>query len=615
MAKEPNASLKKISAKKIILFTLVLVILTTGFIFYTNFNSMLSKALQNAFESSTAAEVYDLKFDNLQVNPISGTIRVFDVKLQPKENPSTPYTYINSTIRLETKELMLREVDILLLLRSNKLVLNKIAIIEPDLELDINGKNPTFLPTKTKKQTPASELNSIPNSYLLNEFELKNASFRLINSVEERDFNVEDFNMSFKELSLDEQTNLELIFLKEMEISMGKFTGIMKKNGLKHLSFQDFKVSFDSIAAQKNLDTLIFNYKDFSTSITDLDIHTQDSLFHITMQSFDLSYLERAVHLKKLSFKPNVSNSVIQKNYKFQHTQFSGTVKSIDLLGVNFDSLIHYNSLFIEEVDLDSIAALIYKDNTKAKDLNHFPKYLGQAITELKEPLRIKTLAAKQVHITNEERKPDGTLARVNINNGTIKARNITNLAPNESLALNAEAYLAGKVKVNLDLNFSYSKPQFTFVGELEKFQLTAINPIVKAYTPAEFKDGTVDEIKFSGTALSSSASGNLTFLYHDLKVDLQLHKKENWVNEIVSFGANTALHTHNPATNKQPPRAVKFYVDRDMNKGFINLIIKSILDGMKETMILSKENRKEFHQAKKEAKREAREEKKKDNP
>jgi len=170
-------------------------------------------------------------------------------------------------------------------------------------------------------------------------------------------------------------------------------------------------------------------------------------------------------------------------------------------------------------------------------------------------------------------------------------------------------------VKVNLDLNFSYSRPQFNFVGELQKFPLTAINPIIKAYTPAEFSSGTADEIKFSGTALSSSASGNLTFLYHDLKVDLELHTKEKWVNDIVSFGANTALNTHNPATKNQPPRAVKFHADRDMNKGFINLIIKSILDGMKETMILSKENRKEFHQAKKEAKREAREEKKKDNP
>lgn len=44
--------------------------------------------------------------------------------------------------------------------------------------------------------------------------------------------------------------------------------------------------------------------------------------------------------------------------------------------------------------------------------------------------------------------------------------------------------------------------------------------------------------------------------------------------------------------------------IERDMNKSFINVIIKSILNGLKETMIMSKENKKAHKEAVKDAKK-----------
>jgi uncharacterized protein YaaN involved in tellurite resistance len=48
------------------------------------------------------------------------------------------------------------------------------------------------------------------------------------------------------------------------------------------------------------------------------------------------------------------------------------------------------------------------------------------------------------------------------------------------------------------------------------------------------------------------------------------------------------------------------------MNKGFVNIIIKSVLSGLKETMIMSKENKKAYKKAKKEMRKETKEAKKK---
>lgn len=607
MINEPNPPKKRQSKLGLILISVVVVILAAAFIFYLNFNKMLGAALQNVFESSQVADVYELSFDNLRVNPIDGNISVLDVTFQRKENPRKAYPYINSGITLKTDKLILENVDILLLLKSNKLNLEKVAIIRPDLELDVNGHNPIFFPFQESPDSASVSGNKLPDSYFLAAFELRDATFRLINSARKRKFSIENFSISFKDVLLDKNDHEDLFFLKEMEISLEKFTGAMEEDPVQLLSFSDFKIKFDSVNAKKNLDTLIFEFRDFSSEVNSLDILTRDSIFHITMSSFDLSYQDQSILLEKLSFKPNFSNAVIQKNYRFQHTQFSGTVGKIAIDGVNFDSLIHANKLFVEEVVLDSISALIYKDNTKAKDLKHFPEYLGQSIMRITNPVRIKTLKATNINLTNEERKPDGSLARVNVNRGTLEATNITNLAPKETLNLKSDAYLEDKVAFRLDLDFSYSQTQFTFSGILKKFELAQINPIMEAYTPAKFTAGIADEIKFSGIARRTSSTGNLTFLYHDLKVSLELEDKAKWKSDLVTFGANTALNTNNPSSPNTPPREVKFQADRDMNRGFVNLIIKSILDGMKETMNLSKENRKDFNQTKREARKEAR--------
>jgi hypothetical protein len=44
------------------------------------------------------------------------------------------------------------------------------------------------------------------------------------------------------------------------------------------------------------------------------------------------------------------------------------------------------------------------------------------------------------------------------------------------------------------------------------------------------------------------------------------------------------------------------------MNKAFVNLIIKSLLNGLKETMIMSKENKQTYRKEKKELKKEKKE-------
>jgi len=452
-------------------------------------------------------------------------------------------------------------------------------------------------------------------SYFLKEFDMVDASFHVSNAAKEREFNIQKLNISLSDIMIDQQPGKDKISYRHFGLSIGEFTGDLRKKS-RQMSFKDLKVNIDSLHVEQTLDTVIFHFADFSTGLKALDIQTADSLFHLTMQSFDLSYKDRSIKLNDVSVKPNISEAAMQSRFQYQNTQFSGTVGTLNLLGVNFDSLIYKRKIFIDEVILDKVSASIFKDKTKPVDLSRLPEYLGQTITGIGSSLSVKKVSGTNVNLVNKERNIDGSYATANINRATLEVKNITNLSTSEPLMMKVDAYIENKAHFNVSLGFSYTEPHFTLNGRIEKFNLADLNPLIEAYTPASIKKGVLDEMTFSGNVYRTNSSGTMKFLYHDLDIEIDLEGKAKWKSSILQFGANTILPSSNPASATMPPRIVNFRAERDMHKSFVNITIKSLLAGLKETMIMSKENKKahraEKKEAKKEAKKKAKEEKKK---
>ena len=446
---KPNANTsKKWPVKRTIAISVVLVLITAGILLYNNYNRLLSESLMKSFNASIVSDVYELKFEELRVNIFEGSIRLFNVSLQPREKPLNPYPYINSSFRFEAERLSLVNVEILTLLRSSKLTLNRITITKPEVELILTGDKTIMLPfTDSTATTSANKTNNKKSldSFVLNEFQLIDASIHVTNAAKQREFRIRNFSISLYDLLLDQPPGEYLTSFKKVTVSLGEFTGHLKKGAIRHIGFKDFKIGIDSLAIQFKLDTQIYRFRDFNTGLRDLDIQTADSLFHLAMQSFDLSYQNKSISLKEISFKPNVSNEVLQKKYQYQHTEFSGSVGMLDLNRVNFDSLIYAQKIFIDEVVLDKLNASIFKDNTKPIDKNRHPVYLGQTVSAIPLPVRIKHMKATHVQLDNTERKPDSSYAKLKITRATLEVKNITNLDPITDLVIQADGYIEDK--------------------------------------------------------------------------------------------------------------------------------------------------------------------------
>jgi hypothetical protein len=616
MMKEAKTMKRKGRVKRIILRITVVffLLLIAGFVFlYYNLNRILTNALTKSFNSNIISDVYELKFDKLSVNFFAGNVSVYNLELNQLEGSLNNYPYINSSLRLRTHKMVLKNVQLTTLIKSNILKLDKIEIIEPEVEFNIEDKLPVFFPVKdTAGQSKKTNKRYI-ESFVLKEFDLVDASFHSNNEARDREFNIKKLNFSIRDLFMDQKPGKDLISYKNIHISVGEFTGKIQKRALKYLTLKDLNINIDSLNGEQTPDTSVYHFIDFSTSLKELNIQTADSLFNITMQSFDLSYKDRSIKMNEIVYKPNVSQAKLQADHKFQHTDFSGSVGSLNMVGVNFDSLMRKGKIFIDEVILDKVSASIYKDMTKPVDIKKFPQYLGQSVKAINPPLLIKQVKATNVTLVNKERIPDGSIATANLNRATLEVKNITNLSSNVALMIKANAYIENKAHLNLSLAFDYRDPQFSFDGRIEKFNLPDLNKLISAYTPASINRGAVDEITFSGTAYRTNASGTMKFLYHDLDVDIDIEGKAKWKSSLLAFGANTIVPAANPASPDKPLRIVKFSAERDTNKAFVNLIIKSLLNGLKETMIMSKENKQTYREKKKELKKEKKKQNKKE--
>jgi hypothetical protein len=609
---EINSTSRKHPVRRTILWIIgiLFIILSTGATFlYFNFNRLLSDALRKNFNATLISDVYELKFEKLSVNFLMGNISVHNVDLQPRGKPLNSYPYINSSFHLKAGKILLGNVEIKKLLKENILRLDKIELEAPGIDFTIADINPIFFPfndttlVETKKEK--NKKRSI-ESYFLKEFLLTNATFHVSNSAKHREFNIQDINIKLLGLLLDQQPGKDVFSYEKIDLSIGKSTGEMKKMALKHISFKDYSLTIDSLQIQRSKDTMIFHFADFSTGINDLDIQTEDSIFNLSVKSFDLAYKDKSIKTKGLSFKPNISDARLQARYQYQHAQLSGTLGSLQLTGINFDSLIYSRKLLIDQILVDNASVVIFKDKTKPIDTKRFPEYLGQTIRAIKMPLLIKQVKATNLSLASREKKPDGSFATANIKRGTAEVKHITNLSAGDMLTIKADAYIENKAHFIAQMRFSYQEPQFSYDVIVDKFNLPDINPLLQSFTPANIKKGTLDELTLSGTAYHSNASGTMKFLYHDLDIDLALKEQAKWKSSALAFAANTILPAANPHSEKVPARVVQFHVERDMNKGFINIILKSLFAGLKETMIMSKENRKDNREAKKEAKREA---------
>ena len=204
---EPIVPKRRIGRKLLYItgsFTLIVGI--ACYYFYSNVNRLLAKALVNSFNSGSISDVYDLKFEKLSVNIMVGSIQVRNVELIPRQTPLVSYPYINSSLKLHADKILLSKVDIYTLLKTNILKLQRIEIMEPEIDIKLAGKRNILFPFNdtTSSNQPDIVRKNFIEAFLLKNFSIVNASLHMTNEGQQRELNMKNLSISLKDPEHDQ---------------------------------------------------------------------------------------------------------------------------------------------------------------------------------------------------------------------------------------------------------------------------------------------------------------------------------------------------------------------------------------------------------------------------
>lgn len=540
----------KVKKWGIIVILLIVVVVVINFIL----SSAASKIVQNQVEKINNNGRVHLKIDKVKLDLVGSKIVLQDITLEPSDTFFKKFkqgkTYKSTVGKLRLDELKIQGIHVFELLFSDEIVTKKISVDGLDLEV---FKSDTFLEDKnsTKKKIAFDSIFiSGVNKVDLGSIEVDKFRFKLIN--------VQSGDTLFK--------------YREDEF-------IVKGVGLK---------GFDSLP-----NYFKFHKDDLKVTFKEQKIEL-NSGYNIHLGNINYEFKEKRISISNFQLKPKQSREELASSYKYNTEVFTVDTKKLDIYGIYIDSIVRTGAIDIDSLVVDQLNINIYKDQTHPFNLNKRPLFINQKLKAIKQPLNIDKVVVNNSILFYEEKHPDTKdLMAITIADLNAKINDITSLKDSASLekelTINLKGKLNNKATLNLDISMPYNSyaNSYSFSGQVGSAKFSDFNSAIYPALGAKIKEGELESVRFNVYGNPQGTKGNMTMLYHGVKADFFKSKEKNKgeKNKAISWITNTVVAEQNP-TPKGKVKVALIEFERIPHKGFGNLVWKSFMSGMMNTMI-----------------------------
>ncbi|MHA4809222.1 hypothetical protein ACX0G9_14015 [Flavitalea flava] len=506
--------------------------------------------------------LYTIHYDDLVIDEVAGQLHVKHIEISPdttvfnrmvKEGNAPPVI-----IRLNIPALDIAGIKTPKALLNKEIEGGKVELFNPALEVILTGiaKDSTlFNPGKDLYKTLLGKLLKIK----LDSISVHNAKVVVRNKLSETgaDKNAEDFlfkgeNVSclLTDLLIDSTTdkdNSRILFSKELGMTCDEF-----------------------VLPSKN--------KKYRLMVEKLRFVSRDNSFYIG----------------QLRLIPQLPEEEFARSFPKQKDRYDFTLEGIALHEIDRGSLWH-KKLEAESLLIQKSSFKIYRDLSYPRDtISKVGKFPQQQLMHLPVPFLIKTVKIENSFIEYKEKNGKSDSAgKMQLFNAHATITNVTNekeaIARNNKCILffNASFLNQAPVKAKLTMILKDPRGNFFIEGNIGTIKAPNLNPLTQPMGLARMETGTIRNIAFNFEGTDSSSSGKLTMLYDDLKISLlKKDKEENKYDKkgLASLAANILIKNDNPGKNGKV-RIAEVHYNRALNKSFFNMIWKSILTGVKESV------------------------------
>lgn len=378
-----------------------------------------------------------------------------------------------------------------------------------------------------------------------------------------------------------------------------KYTIIKQDSSLVMTHLEDLRVTvkdflIDSMALE---DPTRFLYaRNYEFGLKEYRYRTPDSLYWMHVKDVQYSAEEQTLRIGQFAVEPRYARQQFDIKSVYQRDRFDVKLNNIELAQLQPRMLLEHQVIWANKLTINSGNLDIYHNRklpeSPGTKLGQFP---NQMFKKLAIPVFIDTLIGKKTDLLYTEINPKsdeaGKLSFKHVH-GTF--RNVTNIDsmiarnPHITADLNAILMNSGKLKAHFNFSMRDLSGAFGVSGQVKDMDGKDLNPVLKPLGMVEVKSCDIQDLTFSMTGNERRASGQVKFIYNNLKVNIL--KKEDGTHEfkrkgLMSFFANVLIIKDSNQAGEDLRIAYPRY-ERDPKKSFFNLVWKTLFTGIKETAL-----------------------------
>ncbi len=574
---------KKTRKRLIITVAGIVMVLAAVFLFINNRLKSIAEVQLEQILNANKNKNYTVRFEKLKINWLTTTLIIKGITINPD---STILNKVKekdtgfSAVKIYIKALRIRRINVWDAFHKIANI-GEIIFDKPDITFYKFNKREQQV--QTAKTEDSKVLNT--DSLYLEQFTELGIGRILLRKM----------NLHF--VNLNDSSGENDIYIRNLSVEINQI-GIKPFANESH--YFRFSIGNYSIGASKN------------------EILIAGGRYKIGFKSFDINKKSKSLVIKNFQLKPVKQKGLPPKKERF--SEFFYTI-TIPLLKTEYIDFSHFSALHAGKITLLRPDISIHKEINKGDNIKRRPKTPTQALRNTGFPFTIDTLLVENGFLQYTERsKPGTTPLKVFLAGMRIKILDITSekkkITDGATVTAFLKAKLMNKIPMEVTLNMPIKTNRFTFKGELGSGPLTSFNRITKPIGLV-FNGGRLNSMQFDGIGNNITAWGTMTMKYKDLNVNI-LKSNKNEKQGLFSWAANNIVKSENPSNGYL--HSVTMFFQRKIYKGFFNMLIGSLLSGVKATLIpaleqkniknadeylgISKEKRKEINKKKRERKR-----------
>lgn len=492
-------------------------------------SAIISNKLEKEISNSSIG-TYKIQVRDITSSLITGNLTFYDAQLYDTTGGSF----------IVVPEFKIKGVQILKLIFSKKISLNRILINNAKINLDLDKGNKLKLP---KNRNSSSKYN------LENIGSIKISQSNIL-------INIKDLN------------NSDSLYNTNLDIDIWNISNIEPKN------YSYKKTNFDSLSFTLSNGSYLFPNK----------------LYQANYETITYKSSESKLWIDLLSLKTRYAKYEIGNQTGTETDWFDFNLSGILMDKISLTHLLSHKTLLMQQVRINNFTGEAFKDKRLPFPEKPDTKLPKELVDSLPINTYIDSVVLLNANIEYSERTKNSAQAGVvSFNNINAVIKNIGNIDSliSSPTTMHASAHVMNEALLTAHFvfpNINYPG-SYSAKGKMGSMKMEPFNQILKQNASVLVKDGQINGISFNFEYNNEASNGNLYFDYQDLNIAI-IDKQDSEIKKVKTFLVNNIVLHKDNSIEKESFRKGSISFNRDKKRSIFNYWWKSMLSGIKSIAI-----------------------------